>query len=87
MGSGTYTSPRLATTEVAGIAVRAPYRRRGIGATVTAALTRAAFEDGLDCVWLAPAGPTQERMYASIGYRSLGEVLYILKEPETPAAG
>jgi ribosomal protein S18 acetylase RimI-like enzyme len=79
MGSGTATAPRLATTEVAGIAVRAPFRRRGIGAAVTAALTRAAFEDGLECVWLAPAGPDQERMYTRIGYRSSGEVLYILK--------
>jgi ribosomal protein S18 acetylase RimI-like enzyme len=79
MGGGTFTAPRLGTTEVAGIAVRTSFRRRGIGAAVTAALTRAAFDDGLACVWLAPAGPEQERLYTTVGYRSAGEMLFILQ--------
>ena len=79
MGGGSFTAPRHKTTEVAGIAVREQFRRRGIGAAVTAALTRAAFDDGLECVWLSPAGPEQERLYATVGYRSSGEVLFILK--------
>ncbi|NUR61298.1 MAG: hypothetical protein HOV87_21950, partial [Catenulispora sp.] len=45
---------------------------------VTAALTRHVLEvSGLDCVWLSPAGPDQERLYATVGYRSLGEMLFI----------
>ena len=60
--------------------LRERFRRRGIGAAVTAALTRAAFDDGLECVWLSPAGPDQERLYASIGYRSCGEMLFIWKQ-------
>ncbi|NUP51376.1 MAG: GNAT family N-acetyltransferase [Catenulispora sp.] len=66
------------TTEVGGIATRPAFRRRGIGAAVTAALTRHLLEvSGLDCVWLSPAGPDQERLYATVGYRSLGEMLFI----------
>ena len=68
------------TTEIGGIATRPAFRRRGAGAAVTAALSRHLLEvAGLDCLWLSPAGPDQERLYASIGYRSLGEMLFIWK--------
>jgi GNAT superfamily N-acetyltransferase len=77
MGGGTFTAPRSGTTEVAGIAVRPSFRRRGVGAGVTALLTRTAFDRGLECVWLTPAGPDQERMYSTVGYRSTGEMLFI----------
>jgi hypothetical protein len=30
-------------------------------------------------VWLSPAGPDQERLYGTVGYRSLGEMLFIWK--------
>ncbi|ACU69917.1 GCN5-related N-acetyltransferase [Catenulispora acidiphila DSM 44928] len=77
-GSG---GPAIAgTTEIGGIGTRPAFRRRGAGAAVTAALSRHLLEvAGLDCVWLSPAGPDQERLYASIGYRSLGEMLFIWK--------
>ncbi|MFD0638320.1 GNAT family N-acetyltransferase [Catenulispora yoronensis] len=75
------------TTEIGGIATRTAYRRRGIGAAVTAALTRHLLEaTGLDCVWLSPAGPDQERLYATVGYRSLGEMLFIWKPGDAAAA-
>jgi ribosomal protein S18 acetylase RimI-like enzyme len=68
------------TTEIGGIATRPAFRRRGAGAAVTAALSRHLLEAvGLDCVWLSPAGPDQERLYATAGYRSLGEMLFIWK--------
>ena len=71
------------TTEVGGIATRPAFRRRGIGAAATAALTRHLFEvAGLECVWLSPAGPDQERLYGTVGYRSLGEMLFIWKPAE-----
>lgn len=77
MGMGSFTAPQVGTTEVAGIVTAADFRKRGIGAAVTALLTRTAFESGLDCAWLSPAGPDQERLYASIGYQSTGEMLFI----------
>ncbi|GAA1962358.1 hypothetical protein GCM10009838_19070 [Catenulispora subtropica] len=68
------------TTEIGGIATRPAFRRRGVGAAVTAALSRHLLEvSGLDCVWLSPAGPDQERLYSTVGYRSLGEMLFIWK--------
>ncbi|MBR7834102.1 GNAT family N-acetyltransferase [Actinospica durhamensis] len=80
MGAGNFGAPRAGTTEIGGIAVREAFRRRGIGAAVTGVLSRAAFDLGLECAWLSPAGPAQERMYASIGYRSSGEMVFIAKE-------
>jgi ribosomal protein S18 acetylase RimI-like enzyme len=79
--AGGGSGPAIAgTTEIGGIATRPAFRRRGAGAAVTAALSRHLLEVvGLDCVWLSPAGPDQERLYASIGYRSLGEMLFIWK--------
>ena len=80
MAGGTCGLALGGTTEVGGIATRPAFRRRGIGAAVTAALTRHLLEvSGLDCVWLSPAGPDQERLYATVGYRSLGEMLFIWK--------
>ncbi|WP_370365711.1 GNAT family N-acetyltransferase [Catenulispora sp. GP43] len=68
------------TTEIGGIGTRPAFRRRGAGAAVTAALSRHLLEvAALDCVWLSPAGPDQERLYSTIGYRSLGEMLFIWK--------
>ena len=76
-GSGTANS---GTTEIGGIATRPAFRRRGAGAAVTAALARHLLEAaGLDCVWLSPSGPDQERLYATVGFRSLGEMLFIWK--------
>ncbi|MEY9855154.1 GNAT superfamily N-acetyltransferase [Catenulispora sp. GAS73] len=80
MAGGGSGSANSGTTEIGGIATRPPFRRRGAGAAVTAALSRHLLEvAGLDCVWLSPSGPDQERLYASIGYRSLGEMLFIWK--------
>jgi ribosomal protein S18 acetylase RimI-like enzyme len=80
MGGGTSGASIAGTTEIGGIATRPAFRRRGIGGALTAALSRHLMEVvGLECVWLSPAGPDQERLYASVGYRSLGEMLFIWK--------
>ena len=80
MAGGSSGSAISGTTEIGGIATRPAFRRRGAGAAVTAALARHLLEVvGLDCVWLSPAGPDQERLYATVGFRSLGEMLFIWK--------
>ena len=79
MGAGSFGAPRVGTTEVGGIGVREAFRRRGIGAAVTAALAADAFGRGVECVWLTPAGPDQERLYASVGFESVGEMLFMWK--------
>ncbi|MDQ3789373.1 MAG: GNAT family N-acetyltransferase [Actinomycetota bacterium] len=65
------------TTEVAGIAVREPYRRRGIGAAVTAFLTAAVHEAGARTVFLTPAGVPEQRMYARVGYAPAGDMVHL----------
>jgi GNAT superfamily N-acetyltransferase len=86
MGGGTCGAAIADTTEIGGIATRPGFRRRGVGAALTAALSRHLVEVvGLECVWLAPAGPDQERLYGTVGYRSLGEMLFIWQpEAEQP---
>lgn len=65
------------TTEVAGIGVRTAFRRRGIGAALTAFLTAAVHDAGARTVFLTPAGVPEQRMYARVGYAPAGEMLHL----------
>ena len=65
------------TTEIAGIAVRAPYRRRGAGAAITAWLTAAVHEQGAHTVFLTPAGTDEQRLYARVGYQATDDMLHL----------
>lgn len=65
------------TTEVAGIGVRERYRRRGIGAAVTAFLTAAVHDAGARTVFLTPAGVPEQRIYARVGYAPAGDMLHL----------
>jgi predicted GNAT family acetyltransferase len=47
--------------------------------TVTAAITRRAFENGADIAWLESSGPESARVYERVGYRATGQRLYIGK--------
>jgi len=67
-------------SEVAGIAVRPKYERRGIGGALTLRLTRDAHAAGASLVYLTPGGDAQERVYARVGYRRTGSVLFLSKE-------
>ncbi|MEW2068018.1 GNAT family N-acetyltransferase [Streptomyces sp. NPDC007346] len=68
-------------SELAGLAVAAPFRRRGVGAALSAWLTERAFAQGCRTVWLEPGDADVERIYASIGYRRIGEKVNISLEP------
>jgi GNAT superfamily N-acetyltransferase len=65
------------TTEVAGIAVRAAYRRRGAGAAITAWLTAAVHAQGAHTAFLTPAGTDEQRLYARVGYQPAGDMLHL----------
>jgi len=80
-GGGIAAAVRDGISEVAGIAVRPSHERRGLGATLTSHLTRAAFAAGATLAFLTPAGDAQERVYARVGFRRAGEVLF-LSHPE-----
>ncbi|WP_212735126.1 GNAT family N-acetyltransferase [Herbidospora galbida] len=66
--------PAAGVSEIAGIAVRAPYRRRGLGGAITAALSRLIFESGADLAWLEASGDDSSRVYERIGFRAAGRV-------------
>lgn len=76
-GGGVAVPPADAVSEVAGIAVRTPYRRRGLAAAITAEITRRLFTTGADIAWLEAGGEEAWRVYERVGYRPTGERLYI----------
>ncbi|MFF4244075.1 GNAT family N-acetyltransferase [Streptomyces sp. NPDC001822] len=80
-GAGGCSVPVGGIGELAGLAVAGAFRRRGVGAALSAWLTRTAFARGFDAVWLEPGGPDVERIYAGIGYRRAGEKLNISLDP------
>ncbi|MBM0259860.1 GNAT family N-acetyltransferase, partial [Micromonospora sp. 4G55] len=66
-----------AVSEVAGIAVRSPYRRQGLAGAITAAITRRLFTTGVEIAWLEASGEKSWRVYERVGYRPAGQRLYI----------
>ena len=77
IAAGVCSSPAEGLTELAGLAVAAGFRRRGIGAALAAHLTATALKRGCQGVWLEPGDADIERIYARIGYRTVGEKLNI----------
>ncbi|MEV0230647.1 GNAT family N-acetyltransferase [Nonomuraea sp. NPDC050786] len=78
VGAGQLGRPHRGVAEVAGIAVRAPHRRRGIAGAVTALLTRGGAAAGVTTPFLTPADDGAARVYARVGYRKVGEALHIV---------
>lgn len=76
-GGGSCSAPVDGLTELGGIAVAERFRRRGIGAALSAHLTALAHQRGYRVVWLEPADESVERVYARIGFRVIGEKLNI----------
>lgn len=78
VGGGQAAAPGAGASEVAGIAVREPYRRRGIAAALTSAITGQVFANGVDVAWLEAGGEDSWRVYERVGYRPTGQRLYIV---------
>ncbi len=86
-GGGACTPLRDGLSEVVGVAVREPYRRRGLGGAITLMLTRAAYDAGAETVFLTPAGDAQERVYSRIGYRRIDSVVFLRCDKARPDTG
>lgn len=71
VGGGSH-SPRGDTTELTGIAVMPRARRRGIGASITAALVEDAQARGVETVFLSAQDDTVARVYERIGFQRVG---------------
>ena len=80
VGSGVYTSPQRGLAEIAAVGVFPGYRRRGIATAVSHRLTVAALDAGA-APFLQADGEPEQRMYARIGYRTLGELTLSTRHP------
>jgi ribosomal protein S18 acetylase RimI-like enzyme len=60
-------------TELVGVATQAAMRRRGVAATLSAALTAAHFARGGQVAWLSAADAAAQSTYARVGYHLLDE--------------
>ncbi len=74
---GIVVAPVGGVAELAGLGVLEPFRRRGIGAAVTAELTRRALAGGTRLVWLTPGDAGAERIYARAGFAVEGEMVHL----------
>lgn len=77
LGSGLFTPPSDGVTEIAAIGVSEHARRRGIGAAITAFLTRRAAQDGIGLPFLMAASDGEARIYARAGFRQIGTMTHI----------
>jgi ribosomal protein S18 acetylase RimI-like enzyme len=75
-GGGVCTPISDGVGELAGIATRSRYRRRGIAAAVTARLTGTAFAAGATELFLTPGDDGAERIYGRAGFRTTDEVIF-----------
>jgi len=76
-GGGVAEAVADGTSEVAGIGVRSGFRRRGLGAAITAFLTAAVHDAGGRTVFLTPAGVTEQRLYERVGYVPAGDMVHL----------
>jgi GNAT superfamily N-acetyltransferase len=77
VGAAMCTPPHRGVSELTAVGVRAPYRRRGIAAALTALATLGCRDVGISTPFLTPAGDAEERVYRSVGYRRVTEMLHI----------
>ncbi|MGO9342543.1 MAG: GNAT family N-acetyltransferase [Acidimicrobiales bacterium] len=77
VASGACLIPYGGVTELTSVGVLARFRRKGIGALITSTLARAAFESGVEIVYLTPAHDEGGRIYESVGFARAGESLHL----------
>jgi GNAT superfamily N-acetyltransferase len=82
-GTALFSRPIQGITEVAGIAVRTAFRRRGIATRLTWHTTQAAFRLGVHAACLTAADQASGRVYSRLGYCSFSNLLaFIDRETE-----
>ncbi|WP_171975902.1 GNAT family N-acetyltransferase [Brasilonema sennae] len=77
VGAGVCSVPANQTTEIAGIGVRVPFRRRGVAGALTTRLVREAFDAGVTMAFLMAAHEEERRIYTRAGFSTIGEILHI----------
>lgn len=76
-GGGQAMPPQGGVSEIGGIGVLAPFRRRGLGGAITAEIARRLFDRGVEIAWLEAGGDDSWRVYERVGFAAAGHRLYI----------
>jgi GNAT superfamily N-acetyltransferase len=77
VGAGVCTVPSDGTTEIAGIGVRAAFRRRGVAGAIVARLVQTAVAAGVEVPFLMAAHEAEARIYQRAGFSEIGKILHI----------
>jgi GNAT superfamily N-acetyltransferase len=77
VGSGSCLVPNDRVTELVSIGVRPQWRRLGVGATITAALARAALAAGSEMIYLTAVHDDGERVYERVGFSVNGQLIHL----------
>ncbi len=70
-------------TEIVGVATAERYRRRGLGALVTAHAVEVAGRAGATLTWLTPGGADADRVYRGVGFTPVAWAVHLAE----PSAG
>ncbi|GGN89266.1 hypothetical protein GCM10010112_73620 [Actinoplanes lobatus] len=76
-GGGQAGPPQDRLSEVGGIGVREPFRKRGLAAAITAEVAHRMFARGLEIAWLEAGSDDSWRVYERVGFVPAGHRLYI----------
>lgn len=68
VGAGMFNPVRNGVTDLVGVTTLAAFRRRGIASYLSAFATQAAFDLGVEMVFLVPENAEAQRVYERIGY-------------------
>ncbi len=82
IGGGLFVAPQEGVTEISAIGVRKPFRHRGVATAMVRWLALQARANGATTVFLMAASAAEERIYARIGFATVGEVLHISRPPD-----
>jgi ribosomal protein S18 acetylase RimI-like enzyme len=85
VGSASWTTVIDGMSEIGGVAVAEAARRRGIGAALTVAASRGAFDDGASMVLLTPGDDATARVYERAGFRDATTMLHLRHADDRPA--
>ncbi|MEO8611400.1 MAG: GNAT family N-acetyltransferase [Chloroflexota bacterium] len=78
--AGRFSEIRDGLTELVGITTLPNFRQQGIAAVLTASITRAAFDSGVEVAFLIAGNDTARRVYERIGFRTIAHLLeYVQK--------
>jgi len=76
VGGAVWTAVIDGMSEVAGVAVREPFRRQGIAGALTAETTRQAFGQGATLVVLSPGDDGAQRVYERAGFAAASRMIH-----------